>query len=98
MSSKELYQHTKQTQLNEWKAGMIQFRIRSFAARANVQVELNQQVKMLESKLEEGKMKLAELTKTTGSSFESTKKNFEETWESLIIAFEDASVKFKATA
>ncbi len=98
MSSKELYEQTKQTQLNEWKTGMILFRTRSFAARTNVQVELNQHVKMLESKLEEGRCKLAELTKTTGSNFESTKKSFEETWESIVTAFEDASVKFKATA
>ncbi|WP_263832678.1 hypothetical protein [Sulfurospirillum oryzae] len=98
MSSKELYQHTKQIQLNEWKTGMILFRTQALAARTHVQVELGKQVKILEGKLEEGKTKLEELHKASGSNFESTKKGFEITWESISSTFEDTAEKFKATA
>jgi len=98
MSSKELYQQNKQIQLNEWRTGMILFRTQSLAARTNVQVELSKHVKMLEGKLEEGKNKLAELTKTTGTTFESNKKGFEIAWDSISTAFEDTATKFKAIA
>jgi len=96
MNDKELYQQKKQTQLNEWKTGMIQFRTQAFAARTHLQLELNKHVKLLEGKLEEGKIKLAELVKMTGSSFESAKKNFEIMWDSIIIAFADTATKFKS--
>lgn len=96
MNEKELYQHKKQTQLNEWKTGMIQFRIQSFAARTNMQLELNKHVKALESKLDEGKTQLTELAKKSGSSFESAKKSFEIVWESIMAVFTDTATKFKA--
>jgi len=98
MNDKELYQQKKQAQLNEWKAGMLLFRIKALAARAHSQLELSKHVKLLENKLDEGKIKLAELTKTTGSSFEPMKKNFEVTWESIITTLSDTSAKFEAIA
>lgn len=96
MNDKELYQQRKQAQLDEWKTGMTHFRIQSLAARAHSQIELGKHVKLLEVKLEEGKMKLTELVKTTGSGFESAKKSFEVIWESIIIVFDDTKTKFKA--
>lgn len=98
MNDKELYQQRKQAQLDEWKIGMTQFRIQSLAARAHSQLELGKHVKLLESQLEDGKMKLSALVKTTGSGFESAKKGFEITWESLKTAVADTATKFKATA
>lgn len=96
MNDKELYQQKKQTQLNEWKTGMNVFKTQSLAARAHSQVELSKHVKLLEGKLEEGKIKLTELVKTTGSGFESAKKSFEVIWESIIVVFDDTTTKFKA--
>lgn len=98
MNDKELYQEKKQAQLNEWKAGMLFFRIKSLAARAHSQLELAKHVKLLEGKLDEGRMQLAELAKTTGSGFETTKKNLEVTWDSIIITLSDTTAKFKAIA
>lgn len=98
MNEKELYQQKKQTQLNEWKTGMLIFRTQSLAARAHYQVELGKHVKLLEGKLEEGKIKLADLVKTTNSGFELAKKGFEVTWESIQTAVVDTEIKFKATA
>ena len=98
MNDKELYQQKKQAQLNEWKVGMIQLRTQALAARAHSQVELNKHVKLLEGKLEEGKIKLAELHKTTGSGFETAKKGFEITWDSIIATVDDTTAKFKAIA
>ena len=95
MNDKELYQHKKQTQLNEWKTGMIQFRTQAFAARTHLQLELNKHVKVLEGKLDEGKIRLAELVKVTGSSFEPAKKNFEIMWDSITVSFADTATKFK---
>ena len=96
MNDKELYQQKKQTQLNEWKISMIQFRTQAFAARTHLQLELNKHVKFLEGKLEEGKLNLAELAKMTGNSFEAAKKNFEIMWEGIQMAFTDTATKFKA--
>ena len=90
MNDKELYQQKKQTQLNEWKTGMIQFRTQAFAARTDMQLELNRHVKLLE-----GKLKLAELVKMTGHSFESAKKNFEIMWDTIQVSFTDTATKFK---
>lgn len=98
MNDKERYQQKMQTQLNEWKAGMLFFRIKSLAARANSQLELAKHVKLLEGKLDEGKIQLAELTKTTGSSFELTKQSLEVTWESIITTLSDTTAKFQAIA
>lgn len=98
MNDKELYQQKKQAQLNEWKSGMIQLRTQALAARAHSQVELNKHVKLLEAQLDEGKIKLAELIKTTGSGFESAKKGFEVTWDAIIKTLEDTTAKFKAIA
>jgi len=95
MNDKELYQQKKQTQLNEWKTGMIQFRTQAFAARTDMQLELNRHVKLLEGKLDEGKLKLAELVKMTGHSFESAKKNFEIMWDTIQVSFTDTATKFK---
>lgn len=98
MNEKELYQQRKQAQLNEWKTGVLLLRIKSLAARAHFQVELGKHVKLLESKLDEGKMKLADLVKTTNSGFESAQKGFEVTWESIKLAVADTETKFNATA
>ncbi|AFL68351.1 hypothetical protein [Sulfurospirillum barnesii] len=97
MNDKEmLYYHTKQTQLNEWKAGMTQIRTQALAARVHLQVALIKHVKLLEVQLEEGKTCLTQLMNTTGSGFESAKKTFEVAWESIIKSLEDTTAKFKA--
>lgn len=99
MKDKELlYSHIKQTQLNEWKSGMLQIRTKALAARAHLQVALNKHVKLLETKLEEGKMHLDILMKTTGSNFEYTKKTFEITWDEIIQTLEETRTKFQAIA
>jgi len=96
MNDKDLYQQKKQTQLNEWKTIMIHCKTQSLAARANAQLELSKHVKLLEVRLEEGKMTLDQLIKTTNSNYESAKRSFEITWDGITVAFADTATNFKA--
>jgi hypothetical protein len=57
---------------------------------------MDKQIKMLETKIEEGKTKLAELKKSGESTFEAMKKDVEAAWDSTKTAFTEATKTFKA--
>ena len=61
MSDKELYQQKMQAKLDEWKAEVDKLKAKASGASADAQLEMNKQIKALESKIEEGKAKLSEL-------------------------------------
>ena len=63
MGDKELYEQKKQAQLDEWKADLDKLKAKASGASADAQLEMNKQIKALESKIEEGKAKLSELAK-----------------------------------
>lgn len=96
MNDKELYQQKKEAQLDEWKAQIDMLKARILMARADTQIEMNKQVKALESKIDEGKSKLSELAKAADDAYESMKTGVESAWDSLKTAFSDATSKFKS--
>lgn len=95
MSDKALYQQKIQAQLDEWKADLDKLRAKASGASADAKLNLGQQVKNLESKMNEGKAKLAEVTNASEEAWDSLKGGVESAWESLRSGFKEAADKFK---
>jgi len=95
MSDKELYKQKKQAQLNEWKAEVDKFKAKASGASANTQLEMNKQIKALESKIEDGKVKLSQLAEAGADAWDSSKNRVESSWDSLKAAVNDIATKFK---
>ncbi len=90
-----MYQQKRQAQLDEWKAEVPKFKAKASASSTDAQLRLNEQIKLLEGKIEEGKAKLAEIAKAPDDAWESIKEGGESAWASLKSAFSDAASKFR---
>lgn len=95
MNEKKLFQQKRQAQLDEWKAEVSKFKAKASGASADAQLELNKQIEALESKIEEGKTRLAEIQVASEDSWESMKEGVESTWDSMKSDFSGATAKFK---
>ena len=58
MNDKELYQQKMQARLDEWKADVDKLKAKASGSSADVQLDMNRQIKALERNIEEGKAKL----------------------------------------
>ena len=83
MGDKELYQQKKQSQLNEWKADVDKLKAKVSGASADAQLEINKQIRDLESRIEKGKAKLSELVEAGEDAWESIKDGVKSAWEKL---------------
>ena len=95
MNEKQLYQQKRQAQLDEWKAEIDKVKAKASGASTDVQLQLNQQIKVLEGKIAEGKAKLAEIAGASDEAWESLKEGAESAWASLKAGFNEAASKFK---
>lgn len=95
MTDKELYQQKLQAPLDEWRSEIDRLKAKVSGASADVKLEMNRQVEVLESKIEEGKKKLSELSDASDNTWESMKDSMDSAWKSLKSAFNDAASKFK---
>lgn len=95
MNKKELYQQKKQAQLDEWKAELDKLKAKASGGSADAQLALNKQIKTLESNIEKGKTKLAEIADASEEAWESGKEDVESAWDSIKSSFNDAAGKFK---
>jgi hypothetical protein len=95
MSDKELYQQKMRAQLDEWKAEVDMFKAKASRTSADARLKMNKHIEMLESKIEEGKTKLSELSSAGEDTWESLKEGVESTWDSMKSAVSDAAAKFK---
>jgi predicted phage tail protein len=96
MDDKALYLQKIEAELNEWKAQIELFKAKSLNATADVKISMHENINVLEEKVQEGKAKLAELGKSTESTFESMKKTFETKWEIIKTAIKDTTKKLNA--
>lgn len=96
MTEKELYQQKRQAQLDEWQSEVERLKAKASGASADAQLELNEQIRALESKIEEGRTRLAEMTDASEDAWESIKDGVESAWDSIRSAFREAAAKFKA--
>ena len=95
MIDKDLYQRKMQAQLDEWKADVDKLKARASGASADTQLKMNEQIKVLDSKIAEGKAKLSELSRAGEDAWESVREGVESAWDSLKSAISDAATKFK---
>ena len=95
MGEKELYQQKMRAQLDEWKADVDKLRAKASGASADAKLQLNQQVKNLEAKINEAKAKLDELANASDEAWNTVKAGVESSWGSLKSAFKDAASKFQ---
>jgi hypothetical protein len=95
MSDKELYLQKMRAHLDEWKADVDILKAKASRTSADAQLKMNKQIEMLESKIEEGKTKLSELSSASEDAWESLKEGVESAWDSLRSAVSDAAAKFK---
>lgn len=83
MKNKELYQQKVQAQLDEWRADFDKFKARASSASAEGQLDINKNLTSLETKIEEGKDKLAEIARFGEASWESASESLRSGWESV---------------
>ena len=95
MDEKQLYEQKRQAQLDEWQAEIDKFKAKASGASADAQLRLNEQIKVLEGKIVEGKAKLAQIAAASDDAWESLKEGGESAWAALKSAFSDAASKFK---
>jgi hypothetical protein len=95
MSDKEIYLQKMRAQLDEWKADVDKLKARASRASADARLESNKQIEMLESKIENGKKKLSELSRAGEGAWESLREGVDSAWDSLKSAVSDAAAKFK---
>ncbi|MFN2323263.1 MAG: coiled coil domain-containing protein [Trueperaceae bacterium] len=69
MSDKELEKQKTQAQLDEWRAEVDKLDAQARGASADAQIELNEQIEALQSKIDEGKSKLGALVEKVKESF-----------------------------
>jgi hypothetical protein len=95
MKDKELYQQKMQARLDEWNAEVHKLKAKSSRASADVQLDINRQIRLLERNLEEGKTMLREIAAAGEDAWESIKEGFEDAWGSLKSGVTDAATKVK---
>ncbi len=95
MENKEHYRRKLQKQLDEWKVDLEKLRGKAEAAGGEARKNLLEQVKVLESKIEEGTGRVKELAEMNEESWEALKEGFEKAWKALSEGFRDAKEKFQ---
>lgn len=95
MNEKELYRKKRQAQLDEWKADLAKLKAKASRASAEVQLKLNDHIKTLEGRIEDGRSKLAELAHAGEDRWDSLTKGVESAWKTLKSAMSEAISKFK---
>jgi len=95
MNDKELYQEKMQAQLDELRAKIDTLKVQATLASADARVEMSRQVAAMESRIEEGKIKLSKLAESSDEAWETMKDGMESAWDSLKAAASEAAAKFK---
>lgn len=95
MNDKELYQQKMQAQLDTWKAELGVLKAKVSELSADAQLEMGKHFETLESKYEEGKVKLSELAQSGDDAWEPLKEGVDSAWETLKSAVSDAAEKLR---
>lgn len=95
MNERQLYQQKWQAQLDQWQADVNKFKAKASGSSADAQLRLNEQIKVIEGKIGEGKARLAEIAGASEDAWESLKKGGDSAWASLKSAVRDAASSLK---
>ncbi len=94
MTDKELYRQKKQAQLDKWKAEVDRLKAKASEGSADAQMELNKQVKAVEGRIEEGRIKLAAIARASEDEWESIRDDVDSAWDSITSGFNEALGRF----
>jgi len=95
MESKMLYQQKKQAQLDEWKAKIDLLEAKASHLSADVQLQMNDHIKILKRKTAEAEEKLSVAKNAGEDAWGSIKEGIDSVWGSLKSSFEDFAAKIK---
>ena len=95
MSDKESYLEYLREQLDLWLEEVKELKEKAKVSGSRAIDNLPEQIKVLESKIEEGEKKVREVADANEESWESLKEGFNGAWESLASGFKDAAAKFR---
>ena len=95
MGEKELRHQKRRAKLDEWKAEVDKLKARASGASADAQLKLIEKFRAMESRIDDGKKKLAEMADHGEDAWVSVKDGVESAWDSLKSAVSDAVEKFK---
>ena len=93
MTDKELYQQQMQAQLDELKAQVDLLKAKASGTSADAQLELNKHIETLQSRIEDGKVKLSALAEAGEEAWVPLKEGVESAWATLKSAVGDAAAK-----
>lgn len=93
MEDKELYRQKAEAKLDELKAELAKLKAKAAGAGADGQLKLNKEMDVLEVKLKEGKIRLAELADAGSDRWANMKSEMESHWDALQKRFDKARVE-----
>ncbi len=95
MNDKSLFEQKKQAELDLWSADMDKLKAKASMASADVQLKINEHIRDLEDKYDDGKSKLSQLKESAEDKYEAMKDGVESAWDKLASGFNDVKAKFK---
>ncbi|MFN3983674.1 MAG: coiled coil domain-containing protein [Caldilinea sp.] len=95
MDNKELYQQKLQAQLDEWAAEIDKLKAKASGASADAQLQLNNEIELLQTRIDEAKSKIGELAEAGEDAWESVKSSTETIWNSISSTFSETIAKLK---
>jgi SMC interacting uncharacterized protein involved in chromosome segregation len=95
MKKREEYIDTMTKQLKEWSSKIDELEFKARAAKADMKVVYEQQVRDLKSKREDVTHKLRELGGASNEAWDTVKTGVEKAWDEFKNALSDARDKFK---
>jgi regulator of protease activity HflC (stomatin/prohibitin superfamily) len=95
MSKKEAYEKKVEAKLDEWGAEIDRLKAKSKGAKADAQVEFQEQLEELKTKREAARKKLSDLKNTSGDAWDDVKSGMDSAWQALDKSLESAAQRFQ---
>jgi hypothetical protein len=95
MENKKLYHQKKQAQLDEWMARIDVLKAKSQQISVDLQLQLNEYIKVLDRKTEDAAEKLSVLRNAGEDAWGSIKEGIDSAWGSMKSSFDDVNAKFQ---
>jgi len=95
MSERELYKKKFHAQLDVLKADVEKLKSKAAEASAEIKIELDKKIKVLDHQMDGVHTKLSELSSASADAWEVVKKNVESAWDSVKKTYNEVVDKFK---
>jgi hypothetical protein len=94
IDTKEAYVEKLQAKLKEWQADIDKLKAKAAQSKADMKIQINEQIGNLESNSQEIQKRLHELGQASGSAWKDIKSGVEQAWGKLDEAVKAAISKF----